>query len=230
MRGGGRIWVTRTLPGAHATATRLSALGYEPVVRPLLEVRPIPDAFDGAPAPSAIACIALTSPNTVDAIRSGLAAYTHIPAYCVGDTTARAASDAGFSEVHSAAGDIQALAKLISSRMSSGLVFAPGAEQPAGDLPALLPNHEVVRLPVYSTVESEGTIPDALSAVMIHSPRAGATLAKRLSEKAAPMSVIAISDAAARPFAGLQGVCITVADHPDEEAMLRALGNSGLAV
>ena len=33
-----KLWVTRTAPDAHATATRLRALGHEPVVAPLLEV------------------------------------------------------------------------------------------------------------------------------------------------------------------------------------------------
>ena len=33
------IWVTRTQPGAEATAGRLRAMGFDPLVAPLLEVR-----------------------------------------------------------------------------------------------------------------------------------------------------------------------------------------------
>ena len=230
MGDGVRIWVTRTQPGANTTAARLVSLGYEPVVRPVLEVRAIPDAFQNAPPSQTISCLALTSPNTIDAIRSEIFHHRAIPAYCVGDTTARAASEAGFTEVHSASGDIHALAKLIAQKVSPGLVFAPGAEQPAGDLPKLLPKYRVVRLPVYATTETGIAIPTDVDVAMVHSPRAGSALAKALMSGSRPMKIIAISNAAACPFSGVPGIEMTIADHPDEEAMLRALGKSGLAV
>lgn len=230
MKRGARIWVTRTLPGADVTAAHLKALGYQPVVQPLLEVVRIAGAFGHAPAPRSIACIALTSPNAVDAICDHIAEYINVPAYCVGDTTARAAATAGFKEVYSAAGDIHALAELIAAKVPTGLVFAPGAEQPAGNLPALLPGHQVLRLPVYQTIQTGVAIPEAVDAALIHSPRAGQALAESLQSPPLPMAIIAISQAAARPVSGVPGLNVTIADHPDEEAMLRALGNSGLAV
>lgn len=225
-----RVWITRTQPGAQATAARLTALGYEPVVRPLLRVQTLANAMDAAPAASALACIALTSPNTLLAMGDGTAPYASLPAYAVGDTTARAAKDAGFIDVRSAAGDIHALAALIRQDAPMGPVFAPGAARPAGNLPALLDDRSVLRLPVYETVDTFEPVPSDIDAVMIHSPRAGQALANALQATPSLPMIVAISSAAARPFVHLSHLQISIADHPDEEAMIRALGNSASAV
>ena len=230
MGTGARVWVTRTLPGAEATASRLTVMGYHPVVAPLLEVRYHPDAMAKAPAARDIACLALTSPNAISAIAGASEPFLTLPTYAVGDATAKAARDAGFMDVHSASGDIHDLAVLIRAQAPWGTVFTPGAQLPAGDLPALLADRQVIRLPVYSTEETGIAIPDDIAITLIHSPRAGQALAWRLGELHTRMHIIAISDAAARPFIGLPMVSITTADHPDEEAMLRALGNSTSAV
>ena len=59
----GRIWVTRAEPGASATAGRLRALGLDPLVSPVLEVRPLEAAIDTDGA----AALAFTSANAVRA-------------------------------------------------------------------------------------------------------------------------------------------------------------------
>lgn len=225
-----RVWVTRTLPGARDTAERLRALGYEPVVQPLLEVRPIAGAMLKAPPADGIAALALTSPNGVAALSGHVPAYAHLPAFAVGDTTATAAREAGFRNVSSASADIHALARLIAAKAPHGTVFAPGAALPAGDLPALLPDRTIIRLPVYETVETQAPIPASVDIALVHSPRAGKALAALLETTPTPMQVVAISEAAAKPLAALGCAHITVADHPDEEAVLRALGNSQSAV
>ncbi|WP_297799010.1 uroporphyrinogen-III synthase [uncultured Brevundimonas sp.] len=231
MANGPRVWVTRTLPGAQATADRLRAMGFDPVVRPLLEVRALPDAMAQAPDPATLACIALTSPNTLDAMGKAARPYLDLPAFAVGDATARAAQAAGFKDVRSASGDIHDLARLISACAPSGTVFAPGAAIPAGDLPVLLPDRTVIRLPLYATQETDAAIPEGIRFALIHSPRAGAILAAKLAQTpAAALNIIAISPAAARPLEGLPDVRICIAEHPDEEAMLNALGNSAEAV
>ena len=226
MAKGARVWITRTQPGADATAARLTALGYEPVVRPLLRVQPIPNAMSKAPDAADIACIALTSPNGVDVIAPDAGPYLGVPVYAVGDTTADAARAAGFTRVKSASGDIHTLARLIASDSPQGTVFAPGAEQPAGDLPALLPDRSVLRLPVYATVETGELIPADTDIALLHSPRASRILAQQLAISPRTLTLIAISQAAAEPFSRLSGLTIHIADHPDEEALLRTLGNS----
>src|SRR5438093_1296853 len=43
MAGRRKVWITRAEPGAAATAERVRALGFEPVVAPLLTLSPLPD-------------------------------------------------------------------------------------------------------------------------------------------------------------------------------------------
>ena len=226
-----RVWITRTQPGADATASRLRQMGWEPVVVPLLEVRAINGAMNSAPAPDEIACLALTSPNTIDTIRGDLAAYRDVPTFAVGDATAECARNAGLTNVQSAKGDIQALARLIASQIKGGTVFAPGAQEPAGDLPALLPTLKVIRLAVYETVPTDADAPDAIDAILIHSPRAARLLAKQMQGQSGTNArVVTISKAAAAPLRDIFAAEIHIAVTPDEDAVLRTLGNSASPV
>ena len=221
-----RVWITRTRPGADHTAARVSALAWHAVVEPLLEVRPIADAMLHAPLPDQIASLALTSPNTLVSVNDW-GRFTHLPAYAVGDTTARAAEAAGFANVLSAQGDIHALATLIADKAPMGTVFAPGAVEPAGDLPALLPDRSVIRLPVYETLPTNSQIPHDIDAVLLHSPRAARILSERLTpDQARALTAITISTAAARPLNGLPFKEIRISHTPDEEGVLTALGKS----
>lgn len=222
-----RVWITRTLPAADITAERVRALGWEAVVVPLLSIRAIPYAMSSAPAPDTVSCLALTSPNTLDKIKDGLLAYSHLPVFAVGDTTADAARAIGLTNVVSAKGDIHALAAIIARQIPRGTVFAPGAREPAGDLPALLPSHKVRRLPVYEAYFTDARTPDDLAAVLIHSPRAARILVSNLGAQAArSITAVAISNAAATPLNGLNFKKIHIAATPDEEGVLTALGNA----
>ncbi|PRB40785.1 uroporphyrinogen-III synthase, partial [Brevundimonas sp. MYb33] len=60
-----RVWITRAQPGTARTAARLTALGYEPVVAPLLTIRAMPEALNAAPDLTTVAALAFTSPNGV---------------------------------------------------------------------------------------------------------------------------------------------------------------------
>lgn len=220
-----RVWVTRAEPGAARTADRLRALGFTPIVAPLLTLAPLPGALDAAPSPDAVAVLALTSPNGVEAFAPLIPRFRHHPVFAVGDATAEAARAAGFADVRSASGDIHALARLIAAEAPPGPLLAPGAREPAGDLPALLPGRPVQRLPVYAAFETHGPAPEPFDAVMLHSPRAARALAADLARPASTGRVaICISDAAAAPLRPFDFAEIRIADAPDEAAMLSALG------
>ena len=123
-----------------------------------------------------------------------------------------------------AAGAIGDLVRLLSVEApTGGLVLAPGALEPAGDLPALLSGRAAVRaLPVYEAVETGAAAPAAFDAVLVHSPRGGRALAG-LGPFAGEIAV-AISEAAAAPLAAAAGLDVRVAAHPDEAALFEALG------
>lgn len=220
-----RVWVTRAEPGAARTADRLTGLGFTPLVVPLLTLAPLPGALDAAPSPDAVAVLALTSPNGVEAFAPLIPRFRDHPVFAVGDATAEGARAAGFADVRSAAGDIHALARLIAAEAPPGPLLAPGAREPAGDLPALLPGRPVQRLPVYAAFETHAPAPDAFDAVMLHSPRAARALAADLPRDASSGRVaICISEAAAAPVRAFDFAEIRIAAAPDEPAMLSALG------
>jgi len=226
-----RVWVTRAEPGAARTADRLTALGFEPVVVPLLTLAPLPGALNAAPEPDAVAVLALTSPNGVEAFAPLIPRFRDHPVFAVGDATAEAARAAGFADVRSAAGDIHALARLIAAEAPPGPLLAPGAREPAGDLPALLPDRRVQRLPVYAAFETHAPAPGAFDAVMLHSPRAARALATDLPRAASSGRLaVCISDAAAAPLRPFDFTQIRVAAAPDEPSMLSALGKPAAPV
>ncbi|VTO19709.1 uroporphyrinogen-III synthase [Brevundimonas vancanneytii] len=226
-----RVWVTRAEPGAARTADRLTALGFTPLVAPLLTLAPLPGALDAAPAPAAVAALALTSPNGVEAFAPLIPRFRDHPVFAVGDATAEAARAAGFADVRSAAGDIHALARLITAAAPPGPLLAPGAREPAGDLPALLPDRPVHRLPVYAAFETQAPAPELFDAVMLHSPRAARALAADLPRAASSGRVaICISEAAAIPLRPFDFAQIRIAAAPDEPAMLSALGKPSAPV
>lgn len=188
------------------------------MVAPLLSIRPIPQA---APDLTGVAALAFTSRNGVAAF-AALSEARALPVFTVGDATAEAAREAGFIEVRSAAGALGDLARLLAAE-APGRVLAPGALEPAGDLPALLAGRVEVRaLPVYEAVGTGAVAPPAFDAVLVHSPRAGRALAA-LGPFAGQVAV-AISEAAAAPLAVGSGLDIRVASHPDEAALFQALG------
>lgn len=196
-------------------------LGFEPVIAPLLAIRPIPQAV---PDLTGITTLAFTSAN-------GLAAFAALtpdrtrPVFTVGDATAAAARAAGFDRVQSAGGDLDRLAALLLTQGPGiGPLLVPGAREPAGDLPALLRDRiEARALPVYEAVGTVATPPATFDAVLIHSARAARALAAL--GPFAGQTAIALSAAAAAPLADRVDLAIRLAPTPDETALLATLGN-----
>ncbi len=228
-----RIWVTRTAPEAEATAERLRGLGHAPLVGPVLRLEPhaAPPDLQGAGA------LAFTSRNGVRTF-SSLSGERALPAFTVGAATAQAAREAGFAEVHSAEGDVEALAVLIGAHRGrlAGPVVHAGPDEPAGDLVGALAAAGVeARLgAVYRTFPCElgpavaaalASDPLELEAVLVHSPRAG----RRLGEIAAVAAVadrlqaFCISAAAAEALAGADFGGVAVAPLPNETSLLSLL-------
>lgn len=213
-----RVWVTRAEPGAARTAARLTTLGFEPLVAPVLEVRPLTPFIDL----SGVEALAFTSINGVEAFAARQNERT-LPVFTVGDATAETARMAGFSDVRSAAGDVHTLARLLADA-TPGPVLTPGAAEPAGDLAALLAGRVAVRsLAVYEAVETAVPAPAGFDAVLVHSPRAARALAMHawvLDDRLA----VAISAAAAELLKDLGLREIRIAAAPTEAALIEGLG------
>jgi uroporphyrinogen-III synthase len=123
-RSGRAILITRPLEDAAVPARRIEALGYRPVIAPLLAV-----SRRSLRALPAVQAILVTSGNALPSLPA-----VDLPLLAVGDTTAARARAQGFGKVHSAGRDAQALADLAGRLLdpaSGPVLLASGARQGA---------------------------------------------------------------------------------------------------
>lgn len=231
-----RIWITRAMPEAEATAGRLRALGCEPLVAPVLQARP---ADAAAPDLEGAGALAFTSRNGVRAF-AALSSDRALPVFAVGEATAAAAREAGFAKVESAGGDAAALAELIAARRGAilGEVLYAAPEEPAGDLVGALAARGVPAraLAVYRTqaldlpaAAAAALAEGRLDAILVHSAKAARRLAEiaEIREAAPRLAVFAISEAALQPLRDLGFRRALVAPRPDEASLLALIPAAG---
>jgi uroporphyrinogen-III synthase len=219
-----RVWVTRTAPEAEATARRLEAMGYKPVVAPVLEARPI---ARGGIDLTGVDALAFSSSHAVTAF-AAVSDERGLPVFTVGAATARRALAAGFGAVQSADGGATTLAeKIAAARLKPNLVLHPGAREPAADLVALLSEHgvEARAVAVYETVPADlAAAPGKIDAILIHSARGAERVAALMADRPrADIAIFAISEAAARPLRSLGFGRVVAAPFPNEAALLDLL-------
>lgn len=238
----GRIWLTRSRPGAEADAAALAALGHDPLIDPVLEIVPVPATVDLAP----VAAVAATSAAAVRAL-AALTPRRDRPLFAVGAATAAAARAAGFEEVDAgdeadedaSGGDAAALAaRLVRAALFDRApwpVLWPRGREVAADLAALAfalaPGRVEVRPVVVYAAEPRR--PDAalaavaagqVAAVLLHSPRGARAAAAALQAAGLPPPpAIALSPAVA---AAWPGPVLAVAARPDAEALREAVGRA----
>jgi uroporphyrinogen-III synthase len=200
-----------------ATAGRIPAL-----IAPLFRIVPT-----GVPVPQAGALV-FTSGRAVELAGD----LTGRLAWCVGDTTADLARAAGATAV-SAEGTVEDLLALLLDRADGPLIHLRGVESRGDLVPRLKAAGRVADEAVFYRTEDLPPPPEALALLNgaapvlapVFSPRSGRLLAAL--SWTAPMTVLAISERAAQPFAGRAE--IEVADRPDMAAMtnlmLRRLRN-----
>lgn len=222
-------WITRAQPGAEATAARVRELGIEPIVAPLLEVRPIAGAdLDLA----GVSALAFTSANAVAAFaaRSPERAFR---VFAVGDATAAAARQQRFASVLSAQGDVAALAAALAARRRelSGVILYPAAAEPAQDLAGALAavGLETRQVALYETVAVEPPadlierLPE-IAAVLLHSAKAARALAGALKASPAPELVAyCLSPQIARSLTRAGLAALRSAAQPNETALMTLL-------
>lgn len=233
----GRVWITRTEPGASKTAQAVAALGYEPLIAPVLEVRRLKPVFD----PLDFDALIFTSRNALDAF-CALSSRRDLPVWCVGAATADAARRYGFERVISADADARALAELIVRDADPGArLFHPTAQEPAFAMAETLRAKGVTvsEAAVYATLALTPDLPQphSLTHALIHSPRAAAPVVETLLHNAdAPALIfVAISPAAAEALDQARAAApqtrklareIRISAFPDEASMLQRLNEA----
>ncbi len=227
------VWITRAQPGAAATAARVERAGRKALVSPVLEVRSLDPAIDV----DGVAALAFTSANGVRAFAGGrhasLLTGGAAPVFTVGEATAEAARAAGVEEdrLVVGGGDARALAERIAAAPPAGMVLHPGAREPAADLAALLAERGVRArsAAVYETVAREPVEAlarlDDIGALLVHSARAAAQVARVLEDNGARPTFFCISGQAAAPLIAAGHEKVFAAPFPDEAALLKLLSD-----
>jgi len=231
-----RMVVTRPQADSERTAAALRARGHAVLVAPLLRVEPVAADLSGI-----WGAVIITSANAPGAIvgNSARAALVKLPLIAVGQRSADAARQAGFTDVTSAGGDVRDLVQLIAERHTDAaapLLYLAGEDR-AADLVAELVVHGVAAemAVVYRAVTAP--FPPALTAALkagevdavLHFSRrsaenyiAGARQAG-IIEQALGVRHFCLARPIAEPLSGAGAGSIAVAKQPDEAAMIGLL-------
>lgn len=232
------VWITRPQPGADRTAVRIEALGFEPLVMSLTEVKAVDPEIDTEDAVGA-GFVAATSGNAIRlAPRPLLEALKAKTVYTVGDATKAEAETHGFTRVVSARGAVDDLAALIAEYETPGAqgLYLCGRRR-TGDLEGKLAAkgiccrlaevyavYSVSRLTHNETTALTSRNPDA---VLFHSALSAHAFGDAMSgANAQPFenaSFFALSERIARALPDWARARTTVAAAPDEENLLAAL-------
>jgi len=192
------VVITRTRPDADALAERLIALGYEPLIEPMLAVRSTHAATTHDPM--CVEGLVVTSAQALRHLNTLVreVAFRHKPLYAVGPKTAAVAAELGWHTVHDGGGDVRALGTFLKSRPeitpSSRLLHICGRDI-AKDTKSVMqdvPGH-VLDWVVYETDPADGFSPEFMNAlrtkrmkaVMFHSARAASVFAGNVRKNAA---------------------------------------------
>ncbi len=207
-----KLLILRPQPGADETAARARALGLEPVVAPLFSVRPL--AWT-PPDPAGFDAVMLTSASAARQAATGLAAFRDLPCYAVGEATAAAAEEAGFSDIRVGPDDGKSLMLMMEEDQVRTAFHACGEDH----LALGHPDVAITRIPVYAA-EALDRLPVAAEDMLalLHSPRA-ATLFAGLAADKSRIRIAAISLKTARA-AGEGWQSVSVAPRPRDQALL----------
>lgn len=228
-----RLVLTRPRDDSERFAATLRARGHEVLVAPLMRVEPV-----NADLLTAWGAIVITSANAAAAIatHSARAQLIKLPVYAVGKRSADAARQAGFSDITSAGGDLRDLLRVIAAHRpdtKAPLLYLAGEDR-AGDLIGDLAVHGIAAelAVVYRAVTAPfpGELIAALRAgevdgVLHFSKRSADNYvdgAKKAGIVPQALSVrhFCLSAVIAEPLVAAGAAKVTVAERPDEAALL----------
>jgi len=231
-----RVLITRPHDDASQTAQLLEARGYAVEIEPMLAVvpvvAPVLDMGD-------VQAVLFTSANGVRAMASA-SKGRDFAVFTVGDASAAEARRLGYTQVHSAQGDVASLATLVAETCEpeSGPLLHVAANVVAGDLQGILEKHgfAVRKACLYESRTAVALSPELaealksarIDAALFFSPRTAetfVTLAKNagVDGDLAGVAAYALSPAVADKLRAVSWRTLRVADRPDQEALLAIL-------
>ena len=240
------VLVTRPRPDDEATASALRDRGFEVLRAPMLRFEPVPFHDD---ADARYGAVIVTSANALRAIASHLAdsRLLKLPLFAVGEHTASAARDAGFSQVIVAKGDAAALRDLVLAgvkskqlKKASTLLYLAGADLArdlAGELGEkgfTVVTHTTYRMVPSSSLPQEicdAFVANRVEAVLHYSRRSARAFLEAARSGGVEISALAlpqccISAAVATILRDAGATQVTAAASADENALFEALGRA----
>ncbi len=236
-----RALITRPMEDAVTLAQLLRERNIDPVIEPMLMIQPIAgEALDI----TGVQAILLTSANGARILARHISgendALLRLPVFCVGKATATAARDAGFDNIATADGDVEALAGLAAARLDpkAGTLVHVAGSRVAGDLSGLVMDKG---FDLHRAVLYEARKPEALSPALtdrLKSHDIGLVLffsaataqnfvdlvaAAGLGSALAPVTALCLSQAVATALvrAGVSGWAgVRIAPRPDIAGMM----------
>lgn len=231
------LLATRPEPAARRFAAEAEKLGFDCLIDPMLTIvrtdAPLPDLAKAQ-------AILLTSPAAAEALAP---ATFDAPVLAVGDATAKAAQDAGFANVESAAGDAAALIALATNRLSpdDGPVIHAAGRRRTGDIVGALEarGFDARVLELYDAVTATALKPETIAAVRagkiayaaFFSPQTARTFVKlaldgEVAQELSGTIAVALSSAVAAALEPCAWRRVVTADRPDAAALLDKLAVS----
>lgn len=240
-----RLIVTRPNEDAGNLISALERQGHAALAAPMISIEPISDAKVPDDTWQAIL---VTSANSVRALvlQPGSIGLLSTPVLAVGPASARAATQAGFTSVTSADGDLKALMGLARRQLSAsqGSLLYPSGLVTSGDLKSQLEEEgfSCVRVPLYDAVPAQSLPAELVTAiqdqqfdgVLLFSPRTAQIWASCV-QKAGGYAIAttlthwclstAVADALCREVPDWPiDQSTVIAPHPNEESLLEAIG------
>lgn len=227
-----RVLITRPIEDAKPLADALAERGIDVLIEPLLEVTPLETVEIDL---QGVQALLFTSANGVRAFAAA-SPRRSLRVFAVGDGSAEAARRAGFDEVESAKGDVEALAALVVDRLKpeNGILFHAAGTVTAGDLKSRLEalGYQVRRAQLYdakiattlSTETRANLTLGGIDAILLFSPRTARTFADLWRAAGSPslgsIEALCLSAAVAREIDNLGWSGVEIADRPDLPSML----------
>ncbi len=224
--------ITRTQPGAQVTQAQLQALGHEAIVVPVAIISPTYVTIECAGVQALLMTSAAAARHAV--INPQLAA---LPVYGVGDATAEAATQAGFTNVISAGGDGATLAVLAADRMKTddGALLHLRGNEVAGDVTGMLTacGFETRSVEVYNTRDHPNFqdevcryLLEKTGFVLFHSPAGARRFANAIENKHVDLdawSALGLSPACLASLQDKGFAHLISASQPDESALMEVV-------
>jgi uroporphyrinogen-III synthase len=233
-----RVVLTRPKEDSERTAEAVRARGHDVLVAPLLRIEPV-----NAELRPNWGGVIITSANAAAALaahpaREGL---SKLPVFAVGQRSADAAREVGFTDITTAGGDVRDLVRTIVERRADAkgpLLYLAGEDR-SGDLLGDLTVHGIAAelVVVYRAVAAP--LPMALlralranqvDAVLHFSRRSAESyIAGSVAMGAATVALavrhVCLSEQVAEPLRNAGAKRVAVAMRPDEAAMIELLGS-----